>query len=102
MFVTLGVLNHPKSRGTSWPILVPVGTGVFLSLLALLWAPWERVHPADQTLRELIGYAPLWSNRFASTANAHIDWNSLLISLLVIWILCAVAAFMLKMSATGD
>ena len=82
--------------------MAPLSAGVLFSLLALLWLPWERVHPADAFLRESLGYAPFWSHRFSAIPGAHVDWNSYFISLFVIWVLCIVAALMLRMSTTHD
>jgi hypothetical protein len=75
---------------------------VFFSLLALLWLPWERVHPNDPSLREAIGYAPYWSHRFAAVPGSHIDWSSLVVNLLVVWVICGAAAVMLNMSNSRD
>jgi hypothetical protein len=95
--------SAPAPFGQSrWPIFGPLLAGAALSLLALLWMPWERVHPSDASLREPIGYAPCWSHRFASVAGAHIDWTSLLINLAIIWVICCAGAVMLSMSARRD
>lgn len=72
------------------------------SLLALWWMPWQQVHPNDPSLRRTLGYAPYWSHRFASVTGAHIDWGSLGINLLVIWVICAAAALMFGISTHDD
>ena len=98
----MGVANQRKSKSPSWPYLSPLGAGVLFSLLGLVWLPWQRVHPVDPALREPLGYAPFWSHRFAEVTGARIDWNSYFISLFVIWVLCIVAALMLKMSSSHE
>ena len=98
----MGRVDRQTTKSPAWPYLASLGSGLFLSFLALVWLPWERVHPADASLRESLGYAPLWSHRFDGITGAHIDWNSFFISLFVIWILCIVAAFMLKMSSSHE
>jgi hypothetical protein len=87
---------------SSWPLVASLVAGVFFSLVALLWLPWERVHPNDSSLKESIGYAPCWSHRFGSIPGAHVDWSSLIINLLVVWVICGAAAIMLNMSAARD
>ncbi len=67
-------------------------------MMALIWMPWERVHPSDPSLRESIGAAPVWSHRFDGVLGAHIDWKTFLINLAVIWLICAAAAVMLRSS----
>jgi hypothetical protein len=64
--------------------------------------PWERVHPNDASLRESIGYAPIWSHRFDAVPGAHVDWSSFLINLLMIWVICIAAAMMLGISSKRD
>lgn len=98
----MGAVYKEKSKAPSWPYVMPLCGGLLLSLLALFWLPWERVHPADASLREPLGYAPFWSHRFTSIIGAQIDWNSYLISLFIIWILCIVAALMLRMSSSHE
>ena len=66
--------------------------------MACALVPWERVHPLDASLREPLGYAPLWSHRFAAVTGAHVDWLSLVINLVVIWIIALAAALLLSMS----
>jgi hypothetical protein len=75
---------------------------VLFSLLAVLWTPWERVHPLDATLHEAIGYAPFWSQRFAKVLGARVDWASAGIAVATVWAMCAVAALILGMSAKRD
>lgn len=76
--------------------------GLVFTALAIVWVPWLRVHPNDFSLREGIGYAPLWSHRFDGVPGAHVDWTSLLINVVVIWIICGAAALMLKMSTGSE
>lgn len=85
-----------------WNIVGPLGAGVLLSLLALLWVPWERVHPSDASLRESIGYAPLWTHRFDGVPGSHVDWTAFLINLMVIWVICIAAALLLNMSGRTE
>lgn len=85
-----------------WPILGPLISGLIFSLLALFWVPWEKVHPNDPSLRQAIGYAPLWSHRFADVPGAHVDWTSFAVNVAVIWVICIAGALMLSMSARQD
>ena len=94
-------LQQPSST-TKWTIWTPLGTGMFFSLLACYWMPWQSIHPSDSSLRESLGYAPFWSHRFDAIAGAHVDWQSLVINLLIIWVLCIAATIMLSMSARRD
>jgi|ERR1035437_603994 hypothetical protein len=95
-------LAPPPPRTSRWPIVAPGLAGIVFSLFAFLWMPWERVHPNDTTLRESIGYEPLWSHRFSNVPGAHVDWVSLVINFAIIWVVCSAAAVMLNMSARRD
>jgi hypothetical protein len=86
--------NQPQFA--RWNLLAPLSFGVFLSVLALFWTPWQRIHPNDASLRESIGWAPFWSHRFDDVVGARIDWMAFLTNLAIIWILCYAAAFMLR------
>lgn len=74
--------------------------GIVLTIAALFWVPWEVVHPIDPSLRRSIGYAPLWTHRFANLPGAHPDWTSASINLAIIWIICGAASLMFRMSTT--
>src|SRR5581483_11534895 len=56
--------------------------------------PWERPHPTDPNLSILLGYAPLWSHRFAQTAAAHPDGMHLVFALFL--------AFLLPLTLAAD
>lgn len=45
--------------------------------------PWERPHPTDPNLSIILGYAPLWSHRFAQVYSAHPDGTHLIFSLVL-------------------
>jgi hypothetical protein len=85
-----------------WPTLGPLMAGIIFSVLASFWAPWEMVHPVDASLRQALGYAPLWSHRFAGTQGAQVDWTAFSINLAVIWVVCLAAILMLNMSAQHE
>lgn len=82
-----------------WPTLAPLMAGIVFSVLASFWAPWEVVHPTDASLRQSLGYAPLWSHKYGGVTGAHIDWTAFAINLAVIWVICLAAVLMLNMSS---
>jgi len=92
----------PEKSIPRWPVVAPLLSGVVFSLLALFWVPWEKVHPNDASLRQAIGYAPLWSHRFADIPGAHVDWTSFAVNLAVIWVICIAGALMLSVSTRPD
>jgi hypothetical protein len=98
----VGVSHAKKTGRLRWPYLVPLGAGIFFNLLTVSCAPWQRVHPLDASLHEAIGYAPFWSRRFAGVAGASVDWQSVGVAIATTWVMCAVAAIVLSMSATRD
>jgi hypothetical protein len=87
---------------TKWTIWCPLCAGLLLSLIACFWMPWESVHPSDASLRQDLGYAPVWSHRFDAITGAHRDWQSLGVNLAIIWIICVAGTIMLSMSARRD
>ncbi len=101
-FCNVGDPDQKKAQNPRWPSVAPFALGLLLSLIAFFWAPWERVHPMDTTLREPLGYAPLWSHRFVNVAGASVDWSTLLVSLFAIWAICLAASLMLHQSARRD
>ena len=89
-------------RYSGWPTTAPLLAGAVFTLLASLWAPWQVVHPIDASLRQPLGYAPLWSHRYGSLAGAGVDWTGYGINLTVIWVVCLAAILMLNMSTSRD
>ncbi len=98
----MGAVISKASKASPWTLWCPLCSGLVFSLLSCFWMPWERVHPNDSNLREALGYAPIWSHRFAATTGVHRDWPSFAISLAVIWTICFAAAFMLGMSTRQE
>jgi hypothetical protein len=92
-------MSSPIGQRPGWPTFAPLLAGIAFSGLASVWAPWERVHPVDASLREALGYAPLWSHKFSEVPGAHIDWSAFAINLSVIWVVCLAAILMLNMSS---
>jgi hypothetical protein len=91
----VGSDHHNSAK---WTFLGPILIGVALSAMACALVPWVRVHPLDASLRESLGYAPLWSHRFLGVTGAHVDWVTFAINLAVIWIIALAAALLLSMS----
>lgn len=98
----VAVISPESVRTPKWAYLAPLGAGVFFSFLALIWMPWEIVHPDDPSLRQAVGYAPYWSHRFAGITGAQVDWGALGVNLAVIWVICFAGAIMLGMSTRRD
>ena len=94
-------MSSPNGR-QRWPTFAPLLAGIVFTALASIWAPWEVVHPTDAFLRQALGYAPLWSQKYAGVSGAHIDWTALAINFVVIWVICLAAVLMLNMSSHRD
>ena len=54
-------------------------------------APWKQVHPADPILARSLGYAPLWSRKFAQIPDAQVDSNQLFIYTVLVLAVSVVA-----------
>jgi hypothetical protein len=54
-------------------------------------APWKQVHPADPILVRSLGYALLWSRKFAHIPDAQVDSNQLFIYTVLVQAVSVVA-----------
>lgn len=70
-----------------WLVRAALCLACLLTISSALVAPWQQVHPSDPSLRVSLGYAPIWSSRFADIPGAHIDVASAVINILVVWVL---------------
>ena len=49
---------------------------MFIGLLILcFYAPWTQPENDGLNLHQTIGYAPVWSKKFAQIPAAHVDWS---------------------------
>ena len=55
-----------------------VGVFVFLLGMAILscFAPWTSTPAGSSAAHDSLGYAAIWSQRFATIAGARVDWGA--------------------------
>jgi len=44
-------------------------------LILCVYAPWTQPDPNSPNVHQTIGYAPVWSQAYAQTPTAHVDWS---------------------------
>jgi hypothetical protein len=59
-------------------IFQSVGIFAFLIGMAILcfFAPWTSTPAGSSAAHDSLGYASIWSQRFASVAGARVDWGA--------------------------